>query len=91
MSTRTAHGVAGGWTAPGFTEQRELGHGASGRVTAAVHDRSGHRVAVKYLSPALVGDPVFMRRFRAEAPHQRHAAHRHGRPALLWHGDRVRG
>jgi serine/threonine-protein kinase len=68
MSTWAVHGFAEGWTVPGFTEQRELGRGASGRVAAAAHDGSGRRVAVKYLSPALVGDPVFMRRFRAEAP-----------------------
>jgi serine/threonine-protein kinase len=33
----------------------------------AVRDGSGDRVAIKYLSPALAGDPAFMQRFRAEA------------------------
>jgi hypothetical protein len=33
MGTRTVPSHAGGWTVPGFTEQRELGRSASGRVT----------------------------------------------------------
>ena len=57
----------GTWTVPGFTEQRELGRGASGRVAEAVHDGSGHRVAIKYLSPALADDAAFLRRYRGEA------------------------
>ena len=51
MSTWTVPSYAEGWTVPGFTEQRELGHGESGRVVEAVHDASGRRVAIKYLSP----------------------------------------
>jgi eukaryotic-like serine/threonine-protein kinase len=45
------------WTVPGYTEVRELGGGISGRVAEAVHEASGRRVAIKYLSPALVLDP----------------------------------
>src|SRR5579862_9135040 len=67
MGTWTVPGYAAGWTAPGFIEQRELGCGPSGRVAEAVHDGAGHRVAVKYLSPALAADPAFMRRYRGEA------------------------
>jgi eukaryotic-like serine/threonine-protein kinase len=59
------------WTVPGYTEERQLGKGASGRVVAAVSEATGQRVAIKYLSPALVGDLVFMWRFRAEAVVQR--------------------
>src|ERR1700722_4866551 len=67
MSAWTVPSYAGGWTAPGFIEQQELGRGPSGRVAVAVHDESGHQVAIKYLSPALAGDPAFMRRYRGEA------------------------
>src|ERR1700722_3454525 len=67
MSTWAVPSYAGGWTVPGFTEQRELGRGASGRVAEAVHDGAGHRVAIKYLSPALADDPAFTRRYRGEA------------------------
>jgi serine/threonine-protein kinase len=55
------------WTVSGFTEQRELGRSASGRVAEAVHDGSGQPVAIKYLSPGLADDPAFMRRYRGEA------------------------
>ena len=52
---------------PGFAEERQLGSGASGRVVAAVHQASGTRVAIKYLSPRLFQDPQFLAGFRAEA------------------------
>jgi eukaryotic-like serine/threonine-protein kinase len=52
---------------PGFAEERVLGSGASGRVVAAVRVASGTRVAVKYLSPGLFGDPGFLAAFRGEA------------------------
>jgi serine/threonine-protein kinase len=55
------------WTVPGYTEQREIGRGPSGLVVQALDDASGQPVAIKYLSPALVRDPAFMRRFRAAA------------------------
>ena len=59
--------AGGHWAVPGFTEERQLGTGASGRVVAAVHQASGTRVAVKYLSPRLFSDPGFLAGFRAEA------------------------
>ncbi|WP_344362409.1 serine/threonine-protein kinase [Streptomyces gobitricini] len=55
------------WVVPGFTETRELGSGASGRVVLAVHDGTGTPVAVKYLSDRLRRDPAFVGQFRAEA------------------------
>ncbi|WP_045303076.1 serine/threonine-protein kinase [Saccharothrix sp. ST-888] len=48
------------WTLPGYTHERELGAGASGRVVLARHDSTGTRVAVKYLSAA-VGDTASFR------------------------------
>jgi serine/threonine-protein kinase len=51
------------WTVPGYTDGRELGHGASGRVVLATHDGLGTPVAVKYLK----GDEALLRDFRAEA------------------------
>ena len=67
MSTWTVPSYAEGWRLPGYTEERELGDGASGRVVAAVHDDSGQPVAIKYLSPPLANDPAFMWGFRSEA------------------------
>jgi eukaryotic-like serine/threonine-protein kinase len=67
MSAWTVPSYAEGWAVPGFTEERELGSGASGRVVQAVNDASGQRVAIKYLSTNLVRDPAFMWGFRAEA------------------------
>ncbi|HUN31627.1 MAG TPA: protein kinase [Trebonia sp.] len=55
------------WTVPGYIEERQLGRGASGRVVAAVHERSGHPVAIKYLAPQLFRDPAFLDGFREEA------------------------
>ncbi|MFG2769926.1 protein kinase [Streptomyces sp. NPDC048350] len=55
------------WVVPGYTETRELGAGASGRVVLAVHDVTGLPVAVKYLGERLRADPAFVRGFRAEA------------------------
>jgi len=52
------------WIVPGFAEERPLGRGASGRVVAAVHQASGTRVAIKYLS---LSDPGFLAAFRDEA------------------------
>jgi hypothetical protein len=66
MGTRTIPGHDD-WAVPGYTEERQLGRGASGRVVAAVGTATGQRVAIKYLSPALAGDPEFMGRFRTEA------------------------
>jgi serine/threonine-protein kinase len=55
------------WAVPGYTESRELGSGASGRVALAVHEETGHPVAVKYLSESLRTRPGFVHEFRAEA------------------------
>src|SRR5579862_6592857 len=55
------------WVVPGFSEERELGSGASGRVVAAVRVADGERVAIKYLSARLLGDPRFVAAFRGEA------------------------
>ncbi|HUN30564.1 MAG TPA: protein kinase [Trebonia sp.] len=55
------------WVVPGYTEEKQLGRGASGRVVAAVHQASGQRVAIKYLAPKLFRDPDFLTGFRAEA------------------------
>ena len=67
MSAWTVPSYADDWAVPGYTEERELGSGASGRVVQAVNDASGQHVAIKYLSPALVRDPAFMWGFRVEA------------------------
>ncbi|HTU77000.1 MAG TPA: protein kinase [Trebonia sp.] len=55
------------WTVPGYVEERQLGRGASGRVVAAVHESSGHAVAIKYLASRLFRDPAFLDGFREEA------------------------
>src|ERR1700722_4415067 len=55
------------WAVPGYTEERPLGHGISGRVVAAVNDTTGQRVAIKYLNASLVDDPAFIWEFRSEA------------------------
>ena len=67
MSAWTVPSYAEDWAVPGYTEERELGRGASGKVVQAVNDATGQRVAIKYLSPTLVGDPAFMWGFRTEA------------------------
>ena len=54
------------WAVPGYTEERELGRGASSRVVAAIHIGSGQQVAIKYLAPRLFRDPNFLARFREE-------------------------
>jgi eukaryotic-like serine/threonine-protein kinase len=55
------------WAVRGYSEIRELGVGATGRVVEAEHDATGQHVAIKYLSAELVGDPAFLARFRDEA------------------------
>ena len=54
------------WAVPGYTEERELGHGASARVVAATRNDTRQQVAIKYLAPRLLRDPNFLRRFREE-------------------------
>ncbi|MEV1241981.1 serine/threonine-protein kinase [Nonomuraea sp. NPDC049750] len=55
------------WNAPGYTEIKQLGAGGSGRVVLAVHDETGVKVAIKYLSQRLLSDPVALARFQSEA------------------------
>jgi eukaryotic-like serine/threonine-protein kinase len=66
MGTTTVTDHAEGWAVPGYVEQRELGHGAFGRVVEAVQERTTLRVAIRYLSPDLVADPDFLPRFRTQ-------------------------
>jgi serine/threonine-protein kinase len=60
-------GALAAWTVPGYTETGALGTGGTGRVVGAVHEASGTRVAVKYLSARLCADESFRERFRTEA------------------------
>ncbi|MFI6498814.1 serine/threonine-protein kinase [Nonomuraea typhae] len=55
------------WSAPGYTEVRQLGAGGSGRVVLAVHDDTGVKVAIKYLNEQLRRDPAALARFQSEA------------------------
>ncbi|MFD8816497.1 serine/threonine-protein kinase, partial [Streptomyces sp. NPDC059627] len=55
------------WAVSGYTQDKELGSGASGRVVLATHDTTGTRVAIKYLADELRDDPAFREVFRAEA------------------------
>ncbi|MEV5325280.1 protein kinase [Nonomuraea sp. NPDC052634] len=57
----------GPWGVPGYTEVRELGSGAGGRVVLARRDYDGVDVAIKYLSDELRSDVSFVARFRHEA------------------------
>ena len=66
MSTTTVPNHAEGWAVSGYVEQRELGHGVSGRVVEAVQERTTLQVAIRYLSPDLVADPEFLPRFRTQ-------------------------
>ncbi len=50
MGTWMVPGHADDWVVPGYTEERRLGSGASGRVVAAVNQATGQRAAIKYLS-----------------------------------------
>ncbi|GIH77921.1 serine/threonine protein kinase [Planobispora longispora] len=61
------YGTSSAWRVPGYTEIRELGAGAGGRVVMARHDAEGVLVAIKYLSEELRGDVSFVARFRHEA------------------------
>ncbi len=55
------------WHLTGFTEQRELGSGGSGRVVLARHDATGNEVAIKYLAGWLAADAAHLASFRTEA------------------------
>ncbi|MEV7008052.1 protein kinase [Streptosporangium sp. NPDC051022] len=61
------YGTPSSWRVPGYTELRELGAGAGGRVVMARHDVDGIMVAIKYLSDELRSDVGFVARFRHEA------------------------
>ncbi len=61
------YGTPSAWRVPGYTEIRELGAGAGGRVVMARHDVDNVPVAIKYLSDELRGDVGFVARFRHEA------------------------
>ncbi|WP_436759021.1 serine/threonine-protein kinase [Streptosporangium sp. V21-05] len=61
------YGTASAWRVPGYTEIRELGAGAAGRVVMARHDADDVLVAIKYLSDELRNDVGFVARFRHEA------------------------
>ncbi|MFC9972531.1 serine/threonine-protein kinase [Spirillospora sp. NPDC127200] len=54
------------WRVEGFTEVRELGAGAQGRVVLARHDTAGTVVAIKYLERR-AGDGREIERLRGEA------------------------
>jgi eukaryotic-like serine/threonine-protein kinase len=55
------------WNVPGYTELKALGAGGFGDVMLAQHDASGVLVAIKYLRPELLADPLFADMFRSEA------------------------
>lgn len=55
------------WVVPGYTHERELGSGASGRVVLARHEATGTAVAIKYLAGQLGDDDRFREAFRGEA------------------------
>ncbi|MEV4678594.1 serine/threonine-protein kinase [Actinomadura sp. NPDC049382] len=57
--------MEGEWRVGGYTEVRELGAGAQGRVVLARHDASGTPVAIKYL--AARADEADRERLRHEA------------------------
>jgi eukaryotic-like serine/threonine-protein kinase len=55
------------WQLAGFTQERELGSGGSGRVVLARHDGTGNEVAIKYLAEWLSQDAAHLASFRTEA------------------------
>lgn len=60
-------GTLANWTVPGYTQTRSIGAGGTGRVVEALHDGSGDRVCIKYLSARLCLDGSFRERLRTEA------------------------
>ena len=66
MSTTTGPDHSEEWAVPGYVEQRDLGHGDSGRLVEAVQEQTTLQVAIRYLGPDLVRDPDFLPRFRAQ-------------------------
>ncbi|WP_190868570.1 serine/threonine-protein kinase, partial [Actinomadura sp. RB99] len=65
-SGEPSSGAAPPWRVEGFTEVRELGAGAQGRVVLARHSAAGAPVAIKYLVRR-DGDDAAIERLRAEA------------------------
>nr|WP_283134293.1 PASTA domain-containing protein [Rhizohabitans arisaemae] len=55
------------WSVSGYSEIRQLGAGAGGRVMLATHDATQTPVAIKYLAENLRNDPEFLVQFRHEA------------------------
>jgi serine/threonine-protein kinase len=66
MSASTAPSYAG-WAVPGYTEERVLGQGLSGRVVAAVSEATGQRVAIKYFDSYLATNEDFLWEYRSLA------------------------
>ncbi|HEU5032222.1 MAG TPA: serine/threonine-protein kinase [Spirillospora sp.] len=56
-----------GWEVPGYVRIEELGSGAQGAVVLARHQTGGPAVAIKYLAPGPLDDPVARDTFRSEA------------------------
>ena len=77
------------WALPGYTEERLLGHGVSGRVVAAVNDVTGQRVAIKYLHENLLRDTEFLDglRYEAERLVSLSAAHQRGTWGVILDAD----
>jgi serine/threonine protein kinase len=55
------------WGVPGYAELKRLGSGGFGDVVLARHEETGTLVAIKYLRPDLLSDPLFAQMFRDEA------------------------
>jgi tRNA A-37 threonylcarbamoyl transferase component Bud32 len=55
------------WGVPGYAELKGLGSGGFGDVVLARHEETGTLVAIKYLRPDLLADPLFAGMFRDEA------------------------
>jgi len=55
------------WGVPGYAELKRLGSGGFGDVVLARHEETGTLVAIKYLRPDVLSDPLFAQMFRDEA------------------------
>jgi eukaryotic-like serine/threonine-protein kinase len=55
------------WSVPGYEAIKALGAGGFGDVVLARHEQTGALVAIKYLRPELLADPLFAGMFRDEA------------------------
>ena len=54
-------------TIPGYTLDREIGHGGMATVYLATQESLGRQVALKIMAPALAADRTFSQRFLREA------------------------